>query len=83
MGHHETRASGQPQRNADMLEELGLRDYLADRFGILGTPDDFVARITELETIGVRNIAFTALMPDKLEFLQSMRTDVIPRFSRV
>lgn len=79
MGHHETPGSTKPQRNAAMLDELGLRDYLADRFGMLGNPDDYVARIAELEKMGVKNIAFTALMPDKLAFLESMKRDVIPR----
>lgn len=81
MGHHETAGGAKPQRNAAMLDELGLRDYLADRFGILGTPDDFVERIRSLEKMGVRNIAFTALMPDKMDFLHAMRESVIPRFS--
>jgi len=78
MSHHENKASG-TQRNAAMLDELGLREYLSARFGILGNPDDFVARITQLEALGVKNIAFTALMPDKADFLRNMKDNVIPR----
>jgi hypothetical protein len=29
--------------------------------------------------MGVKNIAFTALMPDKQAFLESMQRDVTPR----
>lgn len=79
MGHHESITKGAPQRNAAMLEELGLRDYLADRFGIVGTPDDFVSRLTELRAMGIRNVAFSGLMPDKFGFLEDMGAKVIPR----
>jgi 5,10-methylenetetrahydromethanopterin reductase len=76
MGHHET--PGQPSKNSAMLDELGLRDYLVQRFGIVGTPEDFVERIKYLESLGVNNIAFSALMPDKIAFIETMRDDVIP-----
>ena len=79
MGHHEAPGSGKPSRNAAMLDELGLRDYLADRFGIVGTADDFVSRIQALERLGVQNIAFSGLMPDKLAFIQEFRDKVMPR----
>lgn len=79
MGHHESTTKGAPQQNAAMLEELGLRDYLADRFGIVGTPEDFVTRLIELRSMGVRNVAFSALMPDKLGFLDVLGSKVIPR----
>lgn len=81
MGHHESSHRGGRQRNADMLDELDLRDYLADRFGLLGNPDDILARIGQLKRMGVRNIAITALMPDKLDFLKSMQCDVMPRLT--
>jgi 5,10-methylenetetrahydromethanopterin reductase len=78
MGHHET--PGQPSRNAAMLDGLGLRDYLADRFGIVGTPEDFVTRIKQLESLGVKNIAFSGLMPDKLAFIATIKDKVMPSF---
>ena len=55
--------------------------YLADRFGIVGTADDFVARIDSLEQLGVRKIAFSGLMPDKLAFIKEFRDKVMPRVS--
>ena len=80
MGHHESTKAGKPQRNAVMLEELGLRDYLADRFGIVGTMDDFVATLERLRSLGIENVAFSALMPDKFDFLERIGKEVIPRF---
>jgi len=79
MGHHESTRAGKPQCNAAMLEELGLRDYLADRFGIVGTPEDFVATLQRLRAMGVENVAFSALMPDKFDFLERFGREVMPR----
>ncbi len=78
MGHHELPAPGKDMKNANMLDELGLRDYLAERFTIVGTPDDFIRRIKALEAMGVKNIAFAGLMPDKHAFLRTMRDEVMP-----
>lgn len=78
MGHHELPSADTPSRNAAMLDELGLRDYLADRFGIVGTPADFVTRIQQLQGMGVDNIAFAGLMSDKLGFINRMKEEVIP-----
>jgi 5,10-methylenetetrahydromethanopterin reductase len=80
MGHHERPDQQRPMSNAKMLDELGLRDYLSERFAIVGTPEDFVSRIRTLESLGVRNIAFSGLMTDKLGFIESVRDRVMPSF---
>jgi 5,10-methylenetetrahydromethanopterin reductase len=77
--HHEEH--GGKLRNAPLVDELGLRDYLAARFGILGTPDDWVHRLDELAAIGVRQIAFAGLMNDKLGFLRTLAGEVAPRLA--
>jgi hypothetical protein len=46
----------------------------------VGTPEDFVSRIRTLESLGVRNIAFSGLMTDKLGFIESVRDRVMPSF---
>jgi 5,10-methylenetetrahydromethanopterin reductase len=78
MGHHERPDQTRPTSNAGMLDELGLREYLSERFAIVGTPEDFVTRIRRLESLGVRNIAFSGLMPDKLGFIETVRSAVMP-----
>jgi len=81
MGHHEAPGQNKPLANAGLLDELGLRDYLAGRFAIVGTSADFVDRIRSLEGLGIRNIAFTGLMKDKLGFVEKMRSEVMPKLN--
>jgi 5,10-methylenetetrahydromethanopterin reductase len=44
--------SGPGPSNADLVDELGLRDYLLDRFAIVGTPAMLVDRLRELADSG-------------------------------
>ena len=80
--HHEEikGKSGAPLSNAPLLNELGLRDYLADRFAVVGNTEDWIARIESLRKAGVKNLALTALMPDKKAFIEMMGRHIIPRF---
>lgn len=39
--------------NAVLIDELGLTDYLIDRFTICGTPDDCIERVLSLNRAGV------------------------------
>jgi 5,10-methylenetetrahydromethanopterin reductase len=55
--------------NAALTDELGLTEYLAERFAIVGTPDDCVARVADLRRRGVSQILFTAFVPDRMRFL--------------
>jgi 5,10-methylenetetrahydromethanopterin reductase len=79
--HEEVRGHGRPLANAHLLNELGLRDYLADRFAIVGNVDDWIERIGVLAELGVQNVAFTGLMPDKRAFLEAMGRHIVPRFA--
>ncbi|MDB5458860.1 MAG: Methylenetetrahydromethanopterin reductase [Caulobacteraceae bacterium] len=79
--HEEVKGKTGELANAHLLNELGLRDYLADRFAIVGDVDQWIERIATLREMGVKNIAFTALMPDKKGFLETMGQHIVPRFS--
>jgi 5,10-methylenetetrahydromethanopterin reductase len=79
--HEEIKGEAHRMANAPMLDELGLRDYLADRFAIVGNVDDWTKRIATLREMGVENIAFAALMPDREGFLRTVGEHIIPRFS--
>jgi 5,10-methylenetetrahydromethanopterin reductase len=68
-----------PTRNAELVEELGLIPYLADRFAVVGTPTTVVARLAALKERGVEQVLLTALVPDPPTFIDAWRDEVVPR----
>ena len=50
--------------NADLTERWGLTEFLRDRFGIAGTPDDCVAQVRRAMAAGARQFIITAFVPD-------------------
>jgi 5,10-methylenetetrahydromethanopterin reductase len=76
-GEHELPGSG--RGNVRRVHELGLFDYLAGRFAVADDPDGFAARVEELASWGADRLWFTMPLPDKLGFLDAVRTRVTPR----
>ena len=71
----------QPTRhfdNVSLTDDLGITDYLADRLAILGTVEDCIQRIKELETFGANQLFFYTALPDKERLLAHIANDVIP-----
>jgi 5,10-methylenetetrahydromethanopterin reductase len=62
-------AVGGAYSNADLMDELGLTPYFLDRFGVVGTPDDVVVRLTELRRHGFENVHLGAEGADALDLL--------------
>jgi 5,10-methylenetetrahydromethanopterin reductase len=81
IAHHEEH--GVKLRNGPLLEELGLLDYLVDRFSVAGTTADWIARVRELQGRGVRQLAISAMMEDKLGFIHALGSEVIPALSEI
>jgi 5,10-methylenetetrahydromethanopterin reductase len=77
IAHHEEH--GAHLRNGPLLDELGLRDYLVERYSLAGNAQDWVDRITELQARGISQFALAVMVEDKLDFLQTLATDVMPR----
>ncbi|MBI2867774.1 MAG: LLM class flavin-dependent oxidoreductase [Chloroflexi bacterium] len=73
---------GEHVRNAQLVDELGLREYLIERFAICGTPQDWVKRINELAQLGVRKLALAGVMPEKEKFFDTLGREVIAKFQR-
>ncbi|MBI2867996.1 MAG: LLM class flavin-dependent oxidoreductase [Chloroflexi bacterium] len=48
--------------NAALLEEMGLSDYVAERWGLVGTADDIIERVNRLATYGVKKLWLGGLM---------------------
>ena len=66
---------GTSAQNGPLMDELGLTDYFAERFGVVGTPADVVARLKELDRIGVGQVSMAshnrglAGVPDSVDLL--------------
>jgi 5,10-methylenetetrahydromethanopterin reductase len=68
-----------PFTNVDLMNELGLRDYFIDRFSIVGTPEQVVERMIELERRGVHSAQIFA---DSVHDLDLIGTQVMPKLNK-
>lgn len=75
---HEHESLGANKRNAELVDELGLRDYLADRFTIIGPPEYFIEKIQGLVNMGVRKIHLGIYSHDPLGFIKGIGEKVLP-----
>ncbi|MDO8532794.1 MAG: LLM class flavin-dependent oxidoreductase [Dehalococcoidia bacterium] len=71
--------SGSGKKNVRMVDELGLTEYLADRFTIAGPPEEFARRVRDMASWGANQLWFTMPLPGKYGFLDAMRDGVMPR----
>jgi 5,10-methylenetetrahydromethanopterin reductase len=66
---------GTSAQNGPLMDELGLTDYFVERFGVVGTPDEVVRRLHELERLGVNQVSLASHnrglkgVPDSVELL--------------
>jgi 5,10-methylenetetrahydromethanopterin reductase len=76
---------GTSAQNGPLMDELGLTDYFVERFGVVGTPEQVVARLQQLEAIGVNQVSLASHdrglkgVPGSLELLGEQ---VLPALSR-
>ena len=63
--------------NVQRMEESGLTDYFYERFGVVGDPPTFAARLRELRARGVDKIWF-AWGAAKHHHLELLRDEVLP-----
>ena len=64
-------------RNAVLTDELGLTEYFAERFAIVGTPDECRAKTRAIFDAGVDVLLVTAIGPSPETILKRFGTDVI------
>ncbi|MDR5701599.1 LLM class flavin-dependent oxidoreductase [Agromyces aerolatus] len=62
--------------NARLIDELGLRDHLAEQFGVFGTPADVRARLDSLASAGVSRLWGAYVLPDLVDFFDRWRAGV-------
>lgn len=69
---------GESSANAELVDRLGLRDYILDRFAIAGDPSQVVERISELQERGIKNFWMSMHAGDKGRVVGLMRDHVMP-----
>lgn len=60
---------GTDNPNGQLVRELGLTDYLADRMAVAGTEEECIAKFRRLHDLGVRNVVCRPLVLDRADFL--------------
>ena len=71
---------GAERKNARLVDELGLKEYLAERFALIGTADQCVARVRRMAEAGATSLLLTAIVPDKPRLIKSLSDRVLPHF---
>lgn len=69
---------GADSPNGRLARELGLVDFLVERFGLVGTPRQVVERLRELEARGVPGVTLRLLVPDTLAALRLWQEEIAP-----
>ena len=64
--------------NRRLIEELGLVDYLADRFSVAGTADDCIRKLERAMEAGARQFWMSVHFDDKVRFLREWGEKIIP-----
>ena len=66
-------------RNAALSDELGLTDFLADRFAVAGTPDECLEKVRIIQDAGVDNLLILAISSDSDNIVRQFGQEVIAR----
>ena len=64
-------------RNATLTDELGLTDYFADRFAIIGTPEECRIKTRAIFDAGVDVLLITAIGPSPETIIRRYGEEVI------
>ena len=66
--------------NRRLIEEVGLVDYLADRFSVAGTADDCVRKLERAIEAGATQFWMSVHFDDKVRFMRVWAEQVMPAF---
>lgn len=66
--------------NGRLIEELGLLDYLAERFAVVGSARECVAKLERAVEAGARRFWMSVHFDEKLRFLRDWAAQVMPAF---
>ncbi|MEF8778577.1 MAG: LLM class flavin-dependent oxidoreductase [Natronomonas sp.] len=69
-------------RNKELVEELGLTEYLNDRFAVAGTPEDCRKKLERIDSVpGIDGVLLTAYTDDRARFISQFGNEVLPDVS--
>jgi len=72
---------GDDPSNRRLIDDLGLTDYLIERFAIVGSVDEVIDDVETLQAIeGVDGVHFNPVHSDAKDFIARMGDEVIPAF---
>lgn len=66
-------------RNAALSDELGVTDYLADRFAVAGTPDECRAKVRQIAASGVAALQITAISHEPADIIRRFGEEIIAK----
>lgn len=65
--------------NAALLDELGLTEYVADRWGVVGTPQEYIEKLETVDSIeGIDGVFLTTPTDQTRRVMRRIGDDVIP-----
>jgi alkanesulfonate monooxygenase SsuD/methylene tetrahydromethanopterin reductase-like flavin-dependent oxidoreductase (luciferase family) len=65
--------------NAGLMDEPDFLSYMAERFAIVGTADDCVARIQAIRAAGIHQFLFTGFIEERAALIETLGRSVFPR----
>ncbi len=68
-------------KNVQLVQKLGLEEYLAERFVIAGNRDDCLRQIDRAAEAGASQLWMSIYFPDSLRFVERWGSEIIPRFA--
>jgi 5,10-methylenetetrahydromethanopterin reductase len=77
---HEHELLGAEKLHARLVDELGLKSYLAERFAIVGTVKDCLRQIERAAAAGVRKIFLGPITGNPTRVLQTFAQAILPQF---
>jgi 5,10-methylenetetrahydromethanopterin reductase len=77
---HEHEQLGADRLHARLVDELGLKAYLAERFAIVGTPEECIAQIDRMVQAGVEKIFLGPITGDPAKVLRTFAQRIMPNF---
>lgn len=69
--------------NAELLDEFGLREFMADNWAFAGTPGQVVAEIEELDDSPVDGVLLVLRVPEPAQTIARLEGQVVPGIHRL
>ena len=66
-------------RNSAITDEFGVTDYLADRFAVVGTPEECRAKVSQIASSGVDVLQITAISHEPADIIRRFGEEVIAK----